>query len=648
MKSTLLAFLYLFFLVLITFDSKAQSLAIVPYSTGISSPIDIKNCGDDRLFIADKGGFIRVINPDGTLRSTPFLDISSKIYLGTGEDGFFGMVFSPNYKADGKFFVHYTSYVGGHIMVNVEQYKVSVADSNVADVSSALTLLTQLSYSKDDLGGNLMFGFDGYLYINIGDGGVPANGQLTNTFLGKILRLDVSNSSVATPYIIPPSNQFYNDTTTGIKKEIWVYGVRNPFRNSIDIINGDYWIADVGASAREEIDYKAANSSGSLNFGWSIMEGDTCYNSSVGCDTTGLKMPIYTYTHAYGSAIIGGYVYRSAQSKALFGTYLYGDYGKKWIDGITQSGGSLSGPVKHFITSAQGTGNIISFGEDKYNDLYMVFDNDQTVYKLEDTSYLRRPKAYFTPVSQNGGTSYLLQGLQGRNMTYHWLINNVPIPSATSSDYNVTSNGNYNLVVTDSLGFSDTSAVFPFGALPLNLISFTAQKITTGKTGLQWKTANEQNINGYTILRKKDNEVNFSKIGFVQSKSSNGISNNEIDYAFVDSSAPLNSTLYYRLQIQNIDSRITYSNICTIVSDGKNLGFNFYPNPSKGKLHIDLNGYTQPAVMIIYDSKGQKVKAQVLNVQSSTIDLSSLKGFYIVQISGTHGESIIRKKLLVE
>ena len=147
-----------------------------------------------------------------------------------------------------------------------------------------------------------------------------------------------------------------------------------------------------------------------------------------------------------GYAIIGGYVYRSAQSKSLFGTYIFADYVSKWIDGIQQSGGVLSGSVTHLITAAQATGNPICFGEDRYGDQYILFNGNQLFINLQDTSYLRRPKAYFTPVDQGGG-SFLFQGLQGRNLTYQWLRNNVVIPGATSPDYTTSVSGTYTLVV---------------------------------------------------------------------------------------------------------------------------------------------------------------------------------------------------------
>ena len=113
MKLSIHLIFAIFFFFIVSLQIEAQKLAVVPYVSGINSPIDVKHCGDDRLFIADKGGLIRIINADGTLRPTPFLDISSKISSGTTEEGFLGMAFSPNYKTDGKFYVDYTANISG-------------------------------------------------------------------------------------------------------------------------------------------------------------------------------------------------------------------------------------------------------------------------------------------------------------------------------------------------------------------------------------------------------------------------------------------------------------------------------------------------------------------------------------------------------
>jgi hypothetical protein len=641
--------IFISFLFCSSLQSEAQKLAAIPYVSGINSPIDLKHCGDDRLFIADRAGRIRIIDADGTLRPTPFLNITSKISSASGEEGFLGIAFSPTYKNDGKFYVDYTSNIAGKLTSVIEEYKVSAADSNVADPNSALTLLTQLQPFTNHNGGNLMFGKDGYLYINFGDGGSGGdplrNGQNKKTFLAKILRIDISNSSASQPYAIPPTNPFYNDTTTGIKKEIWAYGVRNPFRSSVDRLTGDLWIADVGQNAHEEIDYQPANDSGGRNYGWNIMEGNFCYSPPTGCNMTGLSLPIYDYSHSVGFSIIGGYIYRSAQSKSLFGTYIFSDYVSKWIDGIKQSDGILSGSVTHFITAAQSTGNPISFGEDRYGDQYIIFNGNGTIYKLQDTSSQRRPKAYFTPIDQGGG-SFLLQGLQGRNLNYQWLKNDTIIQGATSPDYTTSVTGSYTLEVTNALNFKDTSGVYLLGA-SLNLLSFTAQKIPAG-VKLEWKTGAELNIKGYQIQERKGTAATFSNIGFVDSKSINGYSNNELDYDFTDPSAINYSKIFYRLQIEHTDGSFTYSDVLIVVSDNTKNGYILFPNPAKGRVQVYLNEFTQPLMLLLYDHTGKKIKAQLLSQQSTTIEIPASAGVYTIQVSDKNGSNKVRKNLIVE
>jgi glucose/arabinose dehydrogenase len=647
--SSFIHWIFILFFCVAAQQITAQKLAVIPYVSGISSPIDLKHCGDDRLFVADRAGRIRVINADGTLRVAPLLSITSKISSTRGEEGFLGIAFSPNYTTSGKFYVDYTAIIAGRLTSVVEEYKVSAADSNVADLSSALTILVQLQPFNNHNGGNLMFGKDGYLYINLGDGGSGGdpngNGQNKKTFLGKILRIDVSNSSVAQPYVVPASNPFYNDTTPGIKKEIWAYGLRNPWRSSVDRITGDLWIADVGQNAVEEIDYQPANDAGARNYGWNIMEGKSCYRPASGCNSAGLTMPVFDYSHVVGNSVSGGYIYRSAQSKSLFGIYIFSDYGGKWIDGIRQSGGVLSGNVIHLITAAQASGNPVSFGEDRYGDQYILFIGNTTVYKLLDTSYLRRPKAYFTPIDRGAG-SFLLQGLQGKNLTYQWLKNNLIIPGATSPDYITSVTGSYTLEVTNTLNFKDTSEVFLLGS-SLNLISFTAQKISAGQIKLEWQTGSELNISGYTIQKKQQGETTFSNIGFIESKSVNGFSNSELNYTFTDSSAFNYTKLFYRLQIQHPDGSFTYSDIRLITSDITKNGFTLFPNPAKNQVQIYLNDFIRPVVMIIYDNAGKKIEEQTLNQQTTTIELPVSKGIYIMQMSDKDGSNKVRKKLMV-
>ncbi len=642
---------FVFSLFFVSQQMLAQKLAVVPYVSGTVAPIDIQNCGDDRLFVVERGGRIRIINADGTLRTAPFLDITSKISSATeGEEGLLGLAFSPNYKNDGKFYVDYTSYIPGQLTTFVEEYKVSAADSNIADPASALTLLTQSQPFTNHNGGNVMFGKDGYLYINLGDGGSGGdpykNGQNKKTFLAKILRIDINNSSFSQPYAIPPSNPFYNDTTTGIKKEIWAYGVRNPFRSSVDRLTGDLLIADVGQNKVEEIDFQKAGDPGGRNYGWNIVEGDSCYNPATGCNKTGITMPIYEYFHnGGGAAIIGGYVCRTAQSKSLWGQYIFTDEVLKFVDGFYLKNGVVSGDVNHFITAAKATGNPVSIGQDKYGDQYIIFYGNGTVYKLQDTSYLKRPKAYFTP-SSLGNNSFLLEGLQGKNLTYQWLKDSVVIPGAISPDYTTSDIGSYTLEVTNTLGFKDTSDAFLLGS-SLNLTSFKAQKISGGLVTLNWQTASELNIAGYTIQRRKNNETDYSDIGFVASKSIDGFSNRTIDYAFTDSSALNYTKIFYRLQIVHADGSFTYSKIVFVSADEIKNGFIIFPNPARTQVQIYLNEFTQPVELTLYDNTGKKIKRQTINLQSATVDLPASGGLYIVQLSNMNGDNKVRKKVVV-
>jgi hypothetical protein len=416
----------------------------------------------------------------------------------------------------------------------------------------------------------------------------------------------------------------------------------------VDKLTGDLLIGDVGQNKVEEIDFQKSGDEGGENYGWSIVEGDSCYNPSSGCDKTGITMPVYEYFHNGSSAAVtGGYVYRSAQSKALWGQYIFSDYVFKWIEAFRLENGVVSGNVNQLISAAEATGNPISFGEDKYGDQYILFNGDGTVYKLEDTSYLRRPKAYFTQEDQGGG-SYVLHAWQGRNLSYQWLRNNSEIPGATSPDYSTSTDGSYTLKVTNDLSFSDTSDVFVLGALPLNLVSFTAQKKPGGYTALQWQTASEQNVQGFTVLRRKNNETSFMPVGYVESQTKNGNTGNGANYVFNDSIAFTNGAIYYRLKIINIDGTFSYSGIRMVNSATAGFDYSIYPNPAKKQVTVFINNYNKPVLMKMFNAAGQLVKEQLLDQQSTLVNLPGLQGIYIIKFKDKEGNSLAQEKLLVQ
>ncbi len=307
-----------------SFDPTGQTVAVAVTASGLASPVDVTNAGDasGRLFVAEQAGRIRIVK-DGALLARPFLDISARIASG-GERGLLGVVFHPHYPTDPRFFVDYTDLDGNTV---VSQFRVSATDPDVADPVSETVLLHVAQPYANHNGGAVQFGPDGMLYIALGDGGSEGdpqgNGQRLDTLLAKILRIDVDTApaSGATD-VVPPDNPFL--ATAGAKPEIWLTGLRNPWRMRFDGATGDLWIGDVGQDKWEEIDVARTGTKG-LDYGWNTMEGFHCYQPADGCDQTGLTLPLAEYGHDLGCAIIGGVVVRDPRQGRLAGGYLFGD-----------------------------------------------------------------------------------------------------------------------------------------------------------------------------------------------------------------------------------------------------------------------------------------------------------------------------------
>ena len=292
--------------------------------TGLSSPLDVVDPGDGsgRLFVAEQAGRIRIVRGGATLVERPFLDITERITSG-GERGLLGVAFQPHYPTDPRLFVDYTDRDGNTV---VSSFRVSPADPDAADPDSEVVILRVAQPFANHNGGGIDFGPDGMLYIALGDGGSAGdpqgNGQRLDTLLAKILRIDVDGTTGGATYAIPPDNPFR--ATAGAKPEIWLTGLRNPWRFSFDSATGDLWIGDVGQGSWEEIDV-ARRGIGGLDFGWNRMEGFHCFEPSSGCDQTGLTLPLAEYGHDHGCAVIGGVVVRDSRQGRLDGGYLFGD-----------------------------------------------------------------------------------------------------------------------------------------------------------------------------------------------------------------------------------------------------------------------------------------------------------------------------------
>lgn len=335
----------------------------IPVVSGLELPVDIQNAGDEsgRLFVVEKRGRILILQNDQLLPA-PFLDIENEVGSQGDEQGLLGLAFHPNYSSTGLFFVNYTDVNGNTV---IARFHVSADDQNRADPASEVDLLHVDQPYTNHNGGGLAFGPDGYLYIGLGDGGSGGdplgNGQNLQTLLGKLLRIDVDHGE---PYAIPADNPFAGG---GGLPEIWVYGLRNPWRFSFDRLTGELYIADVGQNDWEEIDFVPAGDPGGLNFGWNYYEGNHSYRGQPPADAT-LTAPVAEYSHAWGCSVTGCYVYRGSALPEWQGVYFYGDYCSGAIWGLIHAGESARQTEILFATSAQ----IATFGVDEAGEVYLI------------------------------------------------------------------------------------------------------------------------------------------------------------------------------------------------------------------------------------------------------------------------------------
>ncbi|AWH84608.1 cadherin [Flavobacterium album] len=356
----------------------AQDIELEPFAQGLNMPVDIAFANDDRMFVVEQDGLIKMlINVEGEVTQSTFLNVSSLIATSGSERGLLGMAFHPDFENNGYFFINYTNTSNNTV---IARYTVNSADPNVADPNSGVILLTVTQPFSNHNGGCLRFGPDGYLYIGMGDGGDggdPGNrAQNINTLLGKMLRLDVDG---AAPYTSPADNPYIGVDGAD---EIWAIGMRNPWKFSFNRLNGDLWIGDVGQELWEEIN-KVPSTSGGLNFGWRCYEGTHTYNTSECSGITGLTAPLVDYSSGSGSgncSVIGGYVYTGTLFPNLQGKYLFADYCSSKIGMIDEAGGAIT------WTSAFPGTNFVTFGEDHSGELYIAGISDGKIYHIIDNS----------------------------------------------------------------------------------------------------------------------------------------------------------------------------------------------------------------------------------------------------------------------
>lgn len=365
--------------------SPAWALGSVLVGSGFEQPLFLTApAGDSRLFVVEKTGRIQLLQ-NGSF--TTYLDLSGKVDT-AGEGGLLGLAFDPQFASNGRFYVDYIDKTTHSTVVS--SFTAPTAASPTANAGSEQLILSvaQPAGLTNHKGGWIGFRSSdpGNLYIATGDGGSANNpsgsAQDLSSNLGKMLRV---TPLAGGGYSVPANNPFAGAVAGN--DEIWAYGLRNPYRNSVDRGTGDLWIADVGQGAREEIDFESAATAGGRNYGWRAREGSIDNPGVSDPAPAGAIDPFYDYPHgAMGGTIIGGYVYRGSGEAGLDGTYFFGDYNSGKIFSLRNVGGVVTEFTERTTELGTPFGGFTlgSFGEDGYGNLYLV-GLDGNVYRFANS-----------------------------------------------------------------------------------------------------------------------------------------------------------------------------------------------------------------------------------------------------------------------
>jgi glucose/arabinose dehydrogenase len=442
------------------------------FATGLIAPVDIAHCGDERLFIVEQAGRIMIVNPDGSVNPTPFLDIQTRVNDGGGEQGLLGLAFDPEYASNGRFYVNYTA-GSGNGSTRVSRFRVT-EEPNVADPDSEEILYTVVQPASNHNAGDLDFGPDGYLYIPLGDGGSGNdpwnNGQdLVASALGDIVRLDVSGE---TGYTVPESNPWVNAGNDTLP-EIWASGLRNPFRFGFDALTGDLWIGDVGQNQREEVDFWPAGDNSGPNFGWRCYEGNIA-TPGINDDCPAASEfvgPVTDHTHGDGwCSVIGGRVYRGTEFPRLYGRYFYTDYCPTPYFSLRPDG--AGGWIREQARPNNGGTGTSCIAENSALELFVANVNNGTIKRIVDQCPMPAPD-----ITLNG-----FEITSTEADTYTWFLDGVEIPGAETQTITAQAAGDYYVVGTFGTCslISDTvqvvgTAVASLGAEDLKVIPVPAR-----------------------------------------------------------------------------------------------------------------------------------------------------------------------------
>ncbi len=355
----------------------------------------------DAFMVGEEAGGLNILEPEGSgYRSTRFALLPT--WFLAGNDGLLGLAFHPDFPANRKYYVYYSLIRG----VAVLEERQATADFR-SDAAVSRILLRHEFKDAVHNGGDIHFGADGFLYLGLGDAGNPmvynTRSQELNLLAGKMLRIDIDRKDPGLEYAIPADNPYFNDANPSIRKEIYAYGLRQPWRWSFDPADGRLIVGDVGDWVEEEVDVIRKGG----NYGWSRMEGNTCFNGADElspldhCDTTGLIPPTAVIRHTPISnsptaCIIGGHVFRGDPGSEFHGAYIFGDWQNRKIYGVRLAPGT-AGQVPVQIGLAPDA--ISTFGTDSKGNIYVAGINSGLILRLEHPGLIGKGLAIRRPWS---------------------------------------------------------------------------------------------------------------------------------------------------------------------------------------------------------------------------------------------------------
>ncbi len=609
-------------ILLLSFKSGFSQITATLFSSGFTEPLDIKNCGDDRLFIVERGGLIKIIDTAGVHRPGNFLDIHTLVETSYNEEGLLGLAFPPDYSSSGYFYCYYIQ--KNTWAVRISRFSVSATNPDSAVAGSEFPIITIYHhFAQNHNGGDINFGPDGYLYFATGDGGSgndPGNrSQNKDSLLGKMMRIDVSGGGA---YTIPSTNPFVCKRG---RDEIWAFGLRNPWRWSFDRWNGDLWIGDVGQDAWEEVDYRSASSRGGENYGWHCYEG-VVHTPGVGtCSPPDTVAPVTVVAQTTGAcAMMGGYVYRGAKYSNMFGKYFFSD---ECLHNIKYM--LADGSANYAVTDLGALGitsNVnVAFGEDRYGELFLC-DINGRIFKLQGQACA--PVAFISDLDTIfvcGGSSTTLRTPEGRDFHYSW---GGPVVTADVPQISVTQDGDYYVTVLDQNACIKTSDTVH--------VTFLPAPAAPGFSGLDTLICQPS---GALALTPNPAGGYFSGCGvFGSSYYPDSVSTGyyDVTYTYTDEHGCVSDSVFR-----------THVDVCSGIQVHSFGDVSLFPNPNKGS--FTLNFYLQQDELMninVTDVLGRSVYSEEVHMNggSHKMDLNIPNvepGVYSLKLSDTRG-SLVR------